>query len=108
MSAGTPFKPRRGGNKKVTATTTSATVTIGAGEKSVRIINAGAVVGYFVIYNSKTDTALTADATQTPIAVAGAAGSVLVVEKGVDDDTIAYASDSSTAVLHFQAGEGGS
>lgn len=108
MAANTPFKAKRGANKKVTATTTSQTTTIGVGEKSLRVINAGTVVGYFVTYNSKVEAAISADNTQTPIAVAGAAGSVIVIEKDAAHDTIAYASDSSTAVLHFQVGEGGS
>lgn len=107
MSAGTPFKPKRGGNNKVTATTTSQNVAIGAGERSVRIVNAGSIVGYFVCYKAS-DGAHTASVNDTPIAVAGAAGSVLVIEKQLDDDTIAYIADSATTVLHFQAGEGGS
>lgn len=107
MSAGTPFKPKRGGNNKVTATTTSQNVTVGAGERSVRIINAGSIVGYFVCYKAS-DGARTASAADTPIAVAGAAGSVLVIEKQLDDDKIAYIADSTTTILHFQTGEGGS
>lgn len=106
MSAGTPFKPKRGANNKVTATTASAPLPVGAGERSVRVINAGTVVGYFVCYKAS-DGARTASANDTPIAVAGAAGSVLVIEKQIDDDTIAYISDSATTVLHFQVGEGG-
>lgn len=106
MSAGTPFKPKRGANNKVTASTTSAIITVGAGEHSVRVINAGSVVGYFVCYKAS-DGARTASAADTPIAVAGAAGSVLVIEKQLDDDTIAYIADSTTTVLHFQVGEGG-
>lgn len=107
MSAGTPFKPKRGGNKKVTATTTSQNLTIGAGERSVRIINVGSIVGYFVCYKAS-DGARTATVGDTPIAAASAAGSALVIEKQLDDDTIAYIADSTTTVLHFQAGEGGS
>lgn len=107
MSAGTPFKPKRGANNKVTATTTSAALTVGTGERSVRVINAGTVVGYFVCYKAS-DGARTASVNDTPIAVAGAAGSVLVIEKQLDDDTIAYIADSTTTILHFQVGEGGS
>lgn len=106
MAAGTPFKPARGKNQKVTATTTSQTITIGAGNLSIRVINAGAVVGYFVTYKASDETRACTNA-ETPIAVAGAAGSVLVIEKPLDHDTIAYLADSSTTVLHFQPGEGG-
>ena len=106
MSAGTPFKPKRGANQKVTATTTSQLITVGTGERSIRVINAGTIVGYFVCYKASDD-ARTASVADTPIAVAGAAGSVLVIEKQLDDDTIAFIADSLTSVLHFQVGEGG-
>jgi hypothetical protein len=106
MSANTPFKPKRGANNKVTATTTSQTITVGAGERSVRIINAGTIVGYFVCYKAS-DGARVATSADTPIAVAGAAGSVLVIEKSLDDDTIAFIADSTTTIMHFQVGEGG-
>lgn len=106
MSAGTPFKPKRGANQKVTATTTSQLITVGAGERSVRIINAGTIVGYFVCYKAS-DGARLATSNDTPIAVAGAAGSVLVIEKSLDDDTIAFIADSTTTIMHFQVGEGG-
>ena len=105
MSAGTPFKPKRGANNKVTATTTSQTITVGAGERSVRVINAGTIVAYFVCYKAS-DGAIAASALHTPIAVAGASGS-LVIEKQLDDDTIAFIADTVTTILHFQVGEGG-
>lgn len=106
MSVESPFQPMQGANKKVTATTTSANVTIGAGQKSLRIINAGAVLGYFRTYRAS-EGAQTATAADTPIAVSGAAGSVLVIEKPEMHDTIAHLSDATTTVLHFQPGEGG-
>lgn len=106
MSADTPFGPARGKNQKVTATTTSQLITIGAGNHSIRVINAGSVVGYFVTYKASDETRV-CTAGETPIAVAGAAGSVLVIEKPLDHDTIAFLADSTTTVLHFQPGEGG-
>jgi hypothetical protein len=106
MSANTPFKPKRGANNKVTATTTSQTITVGAGERSVRVINAGTIVGYFVCYKAS-DGARVATSADTPIAVAGAAGSVLIIEKSLDDDKIAFIADSTTTIMHFQVGEGG-
>lgn len=106
MSAESPFSPARGKNQKVTATTTSQLITIGAGNHSIRVINAGAVVGYFVTYKASDETRV-CTVNETPIAVAGAAGSVIVIEKPLDHDTIAYLADTVTAVLHFQPGEGG-
>jgi hypothetical protein len=107
MTAGTPFKPARGKNQKVTATTTSQNITIGAGNLSIRVINAGSVVGYFVTFKLADEPTKACTANETPIAVAGAAGSVLVIEKPIDHDTIAFLSDSTTTVMHFQSGEGG-
>jgi hypothetical protein len=106
MSSDTPFNPARGKNQKVTATITSQAITIGGGSHSIRVINQGAVVGYFVTYKASDETRVCAN-TETPIAVAGAAGSVLVIEKPIDHDTIAFLADSVTTILHFQPGEGG-
>lgn len=105
MATGTPFMPKRGGNNKVTASTTSATVTIGKGEMSLRVLNAGSVVGYFVTYDAAKETR-TATSADTPIGPAGAASSTVTVQKPREHDTVAYVSDSATTVLHFQPGEG--
>lgn len=106
MSVTSPFQPKKGGNNKVTATTTSASITVGAGQKSLRVINAGVIVGYFRTYKAS-DGAETASSADTPVAVSGAAGSVLIIEKPQDHDSIAYIADSVTTVMHFQVGEGG-
>lgn len=45
---------------------------------------------------------------ETPVAVSGGAGSVLVIEKPLDHDSIAYLADSTTTVMHFQPGEASS
>lgn len=107
MSSGSAFKPARGKNQKVTATITSQNITCGAGNLSIRCINAGAVVGYFVTFKIGDEPTRVCTNGDTPIAVSGAAGSVLVIEKPIDHDTIAFLADSTTTVLHFQPGEGG-
>lgn len=106
MSVSSPFQPKKGANQKVTAAVGAAFITIGPGNKSLRIINAGAVLGYFRTYKNS-DGAEVATAADTPIAVSGAAGSVLVIEKPGDHDSVSYLADSTTTVLHFQPGEGG-
>ncbi len=103
--ADTPFQPQRGSNQKVTASTTSAAITIGAGRRSLRVCNAGAVVGYFRTYKAS-DGAQTASVADTPVLPASAASSTLVIEKPIDHDSVAYIADSTTTVMHFQAGEG--
>lgn len=107
MSAESPFQPKKGGNQKVTATTTSASITIGAGQKSLRVCNAGAQVGYFRTYKTS-DGAEAATVADTPVLPSSAASSTLVIEKPQDHDAVAYIADSSTTVLHFQPGEGNS
>ena len=106
MSVESPFQPRRGANQKVTATTTSQTITAGYGSKSLRVLNSGAQVGYFVTYKASDETRVCTNA-ETPVGPAGAASSTVTIEKPQDHDTVAYLSDSATTVMHFQPGEGG-
>jgi hypothetical protein len=108
MTVQSPFQPTRGANQKVTATTVTASIAIGKGNKSLRVINAGTVVGYFRTYATGDGSGTSATAGDTPVAVAGAAGSVLIIEKPEAHDQVAYLSDSATTVMHFQPGEGGS
>lgn len=109
MTVQSAFQPKRGSNKKVTASTTSATVAFGAGQKSLRILNSGAVVGYFRTFDSTdaVDAAIACTNADTPIGPAGAASSTLVIEKSERHDSVAYLADSTTTVMHFQPGEGG-
>lgn len=110
MTIASPFRPKRGANQKQTATTTSASYTIGPGEKSVRFLNAGTVVVYVrtgrigASYDGATITATNGD---TPVGPAGSASSVVVLEKPPEHDTVAVVADSTTAVINFQPGEGG-
>jgi len=108
MTVQSPFQPLRGGNQKVTATTTSQNVTIGKGQKTLRILNAGAVVGYFVTFNIGKEPSRTCSSADTPVGPAGAASSTLTIEKPEDHDTVAFIADSTTSIMHFQTGEGGS
>ena len=106
MTVQSPFQPKRGSNQKVTASTSSQAITVGKGQKSLRILNAGAVVAYFVTYQAGIETR-TCTAADTPVGPAGAASSTLTIEKPEDHDTVAYLADSATSVVHFQPGEGG-
>lgn len=107
MSTDTPFMPRRGGNKKVNATTTSATVVVGAGEKSLRVANAATSVIYFRTFDSTNETGVTATAADTPVLPASAASSTLIIEKPVSHDSVAFLAEAGTTnPVHFQPGEG--
>lgn len=108
MTVASAFQPSRGRNQKVTAGTTSASVVIGQGEKSLRVANASTVVVYFRTFNAARDGAVTATSADTPVLPASAASSTLVVEKPQDHDSVAYIADSGTGnTVHFQPGEGG-
>ena len=106
MSADGAFRPKRGGNKRVTATTASQVVAIGAGERNVRILNEGSTTVFFVTFKAS-DGVRTASTTDTPVSISGGAGSVLIIEKPIDDDSLSYICASTTSVVNFQPGEGG-
>jgi hypothetical protein len=109
MTTQSPFRPFRGANQKQTATTTSAPFTIGIGQRSVRFLNAGAVVVYVRTGRSGASYEGTIVATNadTPIGPASSASSCLVIEKPPEHDTVAILADSTTSVINFQPGEGG-
>lgn len=94
----TPFNPQRGANQVVTPAAASASVTITAVSKSVRLVNSGANICHVRI-GTDTQTATTAD---TPVR----AGSEIIVNKGDGENTLAYISVAGTT-LHIQTGEGG-
>lgn len=101
MSVHSPFKPHLGTNQVLTPAAGSAAVTIGKGDKSIRVCNSGAAIGYFRtgLASAGTVTATTADVPVLP-------GESLVIEKPQDHDTLAHISAAGTT---FQAmsGEGG-
>ena len=109
MSVYSPYQPTKGKNQKVTATTTSATTSFGRGQKSLRVLNAGAVVAYFRTFDSSdsVEAARACTSADCPVGPATSASSSLVIEKPEHHDSVAFLADSSTAVVHFQPGEGG-
>lgn len=109
MSTGTPFLPARGANQVLGATTSNQTVTLGKGNKAIRFVNAGTTVVFVRTFDSVNDKATdkVASSADTPVAVSGAAGSVLVIEKPEFHDSVAYIAASGTPTLYAQPGEGG-
>jgi hypothetical protein len=93
-----PFTPQRGTNQVVSPAAASASVTIDARAKSVRLVNSGANICYVRI-GTDTQTATTAD---LPVRTAES----IVVSKGDGENTIAYISAAGTT-LNIQTGEGG-
>lgn len=93
-----PFNPHRGTNQVVTPAGASASVSICAKEKSVRLVNSGANICYVRI-GTGAQTATTAD---YPVR----AGSDAILSKGDGEDTLAHISAAGTT-LNIQTGEGG-
>jgi len=94
----TPFNPHRGANQVVTPAAASASVSIEANAKSIRLVNSGASICY-VRVGSGAQTATTAD---LPVRSA----SEVIVRKGEGEDTLAHISAVGTT-LNIQTGEGG-
>jgi hypothetical protein len=98
MSVRSPFQPQRGANQVVSPSATSASTTVAAGQKSVRLVNSGANICY-VRVGGPVVAATTADTPVLP-------NSALIVEKQQDDVNISYISALGTT-LNIQPGEGG-
>lgn len=93
-----PFYPHRGANQVTTPTSSSGSVSLAKGTKSVRLVNSGSNICHVRI-GSGEQTATTAD---TPVR----SGESLILSKHDDDDTLAHISALGTT-LHIQTGEGG-
>jgi len=98
MAIHAPFQPQRGANLVATPGAASASVSINAQCKSVRLVNSGAGICHVRI-GAGAQTATTAD---LPVR----AGSEIIVSKGDGEDTVAHISAAGTT-LHIQPGEGG-
>jgi hypothetical protein len=98
MTIRAPFQGARGANQVTTPAAASASVSIDAKAKSVRLVNSGANICYVRI-GTGAQTATTAD---LPVRAA----SEVVVQKAEGEDTLAHISAAGTT-LNVQTGEGG-
>lgn len=98
MTIRAPFQPQAGQNQVVTPAAASASVSIPAGTKSVRLVNSGLNICHVRI-GQGAQTASTADMPMR-------AGESIVVQKQENETTVAHISASGTT-LHIQPGEGG-
>jgi hypothetical protein len=92
------FCPSRGSNQVVSPAAASASASINAVDKNVRLVNSGSNICYVRI-GTGTQAATTAD---TPVRSAES----LILRKGDGENTIAYISASGTT-LNIQTGDGG-
>jgi predicted Fe-Mo cluster-binding NifX family protein len=99
MAVNAPYNPRRGANQPVTAGAASASITLDASAKSVRIVNVDAANVAHIRIGTGAQTATTADMPVRP-------NSEIIVTKGDGENTLAYIS-AAGAALHVQTGEGG-
>ena len=102
MSVISPFQPRYGSTQTASPTSTSSTITIGFGNKTLRIKNTGATNQMSFRTGKGSDgtvTAVAADMVLDP-------GEVVYIEKPQDHDTLAFISASGTT-MRATAGEGG-
>jgi len=98
MTIKSPFMPTRGANQVVTPAATSASVSVNPSAKSVRFVNSGTNICY-VRMGQSPQTATTADTPVLP-------NSAIILQKQMDDNTVAYISAAGTT-LNIQTGEGG-
>ena len=98
MSVNNQFSQRDKSNQVVTPAATSASVTVNAQDKAVRLVNSGANICYVRI-GTGAQTATTAD---IPVRT----GSEIIIRKKDGDDTVAHISASGTT-LNIATGEGG-
>lgn len=99
MAVHAPFNPRRGANQPITAGAASASITLDASAKSVRIVNVDAANVAHIRIGTGAQTASTLDMPVRP-------NSEIIVTKGEGENTLAYIS-AAGAALHVQTGEGG-
>ena len=97
MTIKAPFQPKYGSGQDVTAGAASASVSIGKGNKQIRIINTGNNPGHVRIGHGS-QTASATDLRMQP-------GAVEVISKADDDDTLAHISALGTT-LNIMLGEG--
>ena len=98
MSVNNQFTQRDKSNQVVTPAASSASVTVNAQDKAVRLVNSGANICYVRI-GTGAQTATTAD---IPVRT----GSEIIIRKKDGDDTVAHISASGTT-LNIATGEGG-
>lgn len=102
MSFMQPFSPKQGANQNIAVTTASQIVTIGKGEKQLRIINKGAGDAYVYHYNAANSSAVRVASTAD---YRVAAGQTSIITKPESHDTLAVVGDAACTVS-FVPGEG--
>ena len=95
-----PFAPRFGAGQTVATSTSSATTTIGLGNKCLRLQNTDGTNTLHVRVSFGASTATTADLMLRP-------NQVIVIQKDQDADTVAHIAAAGTPNLRIEPGEAG-
>lgn len=101
MTIRSPFKPHYGSTQTVTPAAGSATITIGRGDKSIRVRNTGANIGFFRTF-LVSDGASAATAADMPVSP----NETIIIEKAQDHDSLSHISATGTTFV-ITSGEGG-
>lgn len=96
------FMPKYGSTQTASPGAGSGTLTIGKGNKTLRVKNTGATNPMFFRTGVAADAAVTATAADVPVYP----GEVVYIEKPQDHDTLAHISAAGTTMT-VMAGEGG-
>ena len=102
MTIKSNFQPKYGSTQSIVPGVASATITIGVGNKTIRVRNTGAANPMFFRTGKASDGAVTATAADMPVYP----GEVVYIEKFQDHDTLAHISAAGTTAV-VTAGEGG-
>jgi hypothetical protein len=102
MTVRSPFKPHYGSNQVITPGAASAVANINGTDKTVRVSNTGAAIGYFRTYSSTEAPVPTASTADMPVA----AGETAYIEKAEGHDRLAHISAAGTT-FQVMTGEGG-
>lgn len=95
-----PFAPRYGAGQTVATAVTSASTTIGAGSKCLRLQNLDGTNTIYVRVTAGAGTATTADLILRP-------NQVIIIQKDQDFDTVSHIASASTPNLRIEPGEAG-
>jgi hypothetical protein len=102
MTIRSPFRPHYGTNQNPSPAAASATITIGKGDKTLRVCNTGATNVMYFRTGQASNGAVTATAADLPVYP----GEAVYIEKPQDDDTVATISAAGTTAS-IMSGEGG-
>lgn len=102
MTVRSPFKPHYGSNQSISPAAASASITIGRGEKTIRIRNTGATNPLYFRTGLLSDGTVTATTADVPVYPS----ETVYIEKPQDHDTLATISAAGTTAS-VMSGEGG-